>query len=319
MQLEYAIELLLKSCDRIFLGYSGGVDSHVLLHLLIMHYRLPVTVVHVNHQLNPKAEQWSLHCQQICDDLNVPLHIEKIQIACKSGDSLEEKAREARYTVLKKYIDKNSVLVTAHNLNDQAETFLFQALRGSGTKGLSAMPVKKKFSEGFLIRPLLTISRDEIEEYAQKHQLIWIEDDSNTNTKFNRNFLRHDIFPLLKKRFPKCMENFARSAALMAEQEKIIREISEQDLLAMTQTHTLSVIELSKYSEPRQRLILREWFRVNHLRMPSAKHLKQILKDVVHAAWDAHPVFHFDGVILRREKKHLFIEKKELSRPLFQR
>ncbi|MDP1574434.1 MAG: tRNA lysidine(34) synthetase TilS [Coxiellaceae bacterium] len=314
MSIRGAVECLLSfsgECNFV-VAYSGGVDSHVLLHLLA--HQKNVTAVHVNHQLNPKSNVWAAHCEKICDELEIPLSIEKATIELKPGDSLEEKAREARYAILKRYVDKSSVLVTAHNLNDQAETFLFQALRGAGTKGLSAMPVKKIFGERFLIRPLLTVSREDIEKYARENKLQWIEDDSNVDTKFNRNFLRHDIFPLLKTRFPKCMENFARTARLMAEQETIISDIANADYQIVkkraqqgvcTSEASLSVAELSQFSEARQRLILREWFRKNNLRMPNEKHLKQIQKDVLTAAPDAHPKFKLGDIILVRERGFL--------------
>ena len=305
-----------QQSDHCVVADSGGVDSHVLLHALSVETRLiasNITAVHVNHQINPKSNDWAAHCQKVCAELNIPIYVETINIELKPGDSLEEKAREARYDILKKYVDKNTAVLTAHNLNDQAETFLFQALRGAGTKGLSAMPMKKKLGEGFLVRPLLNTSRDDIEKYARDNHLQWIEDDSNVDTKFNRNFLRHDIFPVLKTRFPKCMENFARSARLMAEQEKIIADIAKDDLNACRDlsvetrsiVSSLSIKALRQFSPSRQRLILRQWFFENHLRMPNEKHLKQIQKDVLNAASDAHPRFRLGDIILVRESGFL--------------
>ena len=146
------------------IAYSGGLDSHVLLHCLFelrkKNSQINIRAIHVNHQLNPLSDHWANHCQAICDELWIPMVVEKITIHLKPGDSLEENARQARYTILEKYIDKTSVLLTAHHLNDQAETFLLQALRGAGPKGLSSMPVKKKLGRGFLIRPLSNYSRE---------------------------------------------------------------------------------------------------------------------------------------------------------------
>src|SRR3990167_7000297 len=139
--------------------------------------------------------------KKICAELNIPIAIQKVNLNLKPGDSLEENARNARYTALQKYVDKDSVLLTAHNANDQAETFLLQALRGAGPKGLSAMPIKKKLGDSFLIRPLLHFTREKLEKYAKENNLKWIEDDSNTDIKFNRNYLRHEIFPHFKKTF----------------------------------------------------------------------------------------------------------------------
>ena len=312
-----------------------------------------IQAIHVNHQLNPLSINWEKHCEKTCAELNIPIIIERININLKAGDSLEEQARNTRYEVLQKHLDKNSVLLTAHNANDQAETFLLQALRGAGPKGLSAMPIKKKLGDSFLIRPLLHFTREKLEKYAKENNLKWIEDDSNTDIKFNRNYLRHEIFPILKKRFPAVMENFSRSARLMAEQEKIIADIARDDYQKIVETRFIKIAQkrgrkpacdfkiaqkrgrkpacdfkiaqkrgrkpacdscdaldlkqLLLLSEPRQRLVLREWFRQNNLRMPNEKHLKQIQKDVLNAAPDAHPVFKLEEGVLMRKRGVLYL------------
>jgi tRNA(Ile)-lysidine synthase len=295
------------------IAYSGGLDSHVLLHAMAecqkKHPKVSIHVVHVNHQLNPQSDAWALHCQKICDELHLPIYIEKITLELKPGDSLEEKARQARYDVLKKYVKKETVLLTAHNLNDQAETFLLQALRGAGPKGLSAMPMQKHFSEGVLLRPLLSFSRDALEKYARENNLQWIEDDSNVDPRFRRNFLRHDIFPLLKKYYPAVMQNVSRSARLCAEHEEIVTAMIQQDF-EFIKTEVISKIDLKKlkqFSDEKQRLLLREWFSRNHQRMPNEKHLKQIQKDVIHAAPDAHPLFCLESIRLRRHLNYLIM------------
>lgn len=310
-------DLLLGISRHFIIAYSGGLDSHVLLHLLSelrkKNSDITVTAVHVNHQLNPLSDYWAQHCEKICLAFNIPIIIEKIHIDLKAGDSVEENARHARYAILEKYINKNNVLLTAHNLNDQAETFLLQALRGAGSKGLSAMPVKKKLDSGVLIRPLLHYSRDALEKYATENNLKWIEDDSNADTKFNRNYLRHAVFPILKKRFPAVMQNFSRCTRIVAEQEKIIADIAKADLALCCDASTcnrtiLHIKPLLALCESRQRLVLREWFRENNLRMPNEKHLKEIQKTVLHAAPDAHPVFRLGNTIVMRERNILKID-----------
>ena len=307
--------------SRFVIAYSGGLDSHVLLHAA-SHGCNKVIAVHVNHQLNKHSNAWATHCQQTCADLNVDCHIETVALNLKPGDSVEEKARLMRYAALVKYIDKNSVLLTAHTLNDQAETFLLQALRGAGPKGLSAMPIQKKFGQGILYRPLLTCSRDEISAYATKHKLQWIEDESNQDTRFNRNFLRHTIFPALKARWPAVHENLARSAQLMGEYEKVISEIGEQDYQAIFQKQCECVCEcdhgaslyldpLLQLSDLRQRLVLREWLRIHQQRMPSKKQLAQIQKDVLGAQRDANPVFCLENSVIRRSREYLYLTNSE--------
>lgn len=295
------------------IAYSGGLDSHVLLHAMYELKKnnptIKIQAVHINHQINPNANAWATHCKKICAELNIPIAIEKVDLNLKPGDSLEENARDARYISLRKYIDKNSVLLTAHNANDQAETFLLQALRGAGPKGLSAMPMKKKLGDSFLIRPLLNFSREQLEKYARENNLQWIEDDSNVSLRFRRNFLRHEIFPRLKKEWPSVIENFSRSARLMAEHEKIISKITKADFqkIKTDDDKKINLKILREFSDEKQKLLLREWFSENNLRMPNEKHLKQIQKDVLNAASDAHPVFSLGNISIQRDRDYLFL------------
>ncbi|PIZ04300.1 MAG: tRNA lysidine(34) synthetase TilS [Gammaproteobacteria bacterium CG_4_10_14_0_8_um_filter_38_16] len=294
-------------------AYSGGLDSHVLLHVMSEikknDPKINVRAIHINHQVSRESHHWAVHCKKIGDALSIPIHVENIVLNLKTGDSFEENAREARYAALRKHIDKNSVLLTAHHLNDQAETFLLQALRGAGSKGLSAMPMKKKWGEGLLIRPLLYFSRDVLEAYARDHHLKWIEDDSNADTRFRRNFLRHEIFPLLKKQYPAVMNNFARSSRLVAAQEKIISEMIkvEFEKIKTNDLQKINLKMLRTFSDEKQKLLLREWFRENNQRMPNEKHLKQIQKDVIYAAPDSHPIFSLAGMTIKRDRLFLYM------------
>lgn len=302
----------LTSASHYVIAYSGGLDSHVLLHamnaLRSKNSAITLQAIHVNHQLNPKANAWAQHCEKTANALPIPIVIESVTIDLKPGDSLEENARNARYAILKKYVNDNAVLLTAHTMNDQAETFLLQALRGAGSKGLSAMPEKKRMGNSFQIRPLLHFSRSDLENYARDHALEWIEDDSNVDTRFNRNYLRHDVFPVLKARFPAVMQNFSRSSRLIAEQESVIAEIAGADYaFCRLSIDRLSRLNLSSLSPARQRLVLREWFADNQLRMPNEKHVRQIQKDVFNAAPDAHPIFKLENVVISRDRQALII------------
>ena len=300
--------------NRFVIAYSGGLDSHVLLHVMSEikknHPAMILQAVHVNHQLNSAAEQWAMHCKKTAESLHISLMIETISIDFQKGDSLEENAREARYAVLQKHLE-NAVLLTAHHANDQAETFLLQALRGAGPKGLSAMPVKKKLGESVMIRPLLSFSRASLEQYATDNQLQWIEDDSNQDPRFRRNYLRHTVMPLLENTWPSVAENFSRSARLLAEHESLIEDIAREDFLRVVENASdVSVLNLKKLlllSDMRQRLVLRVWFAENHLRMPNAKHIKQIQQDVLRAGMDAHPVFVLGKTRIVRKRGLLFI------------
>lgn len=306
------LQFILQSQTKItryVVAYSGGLDSHVLLHAMSQQENMTIEAVHVNHQLNEKAHQWVLHCQNVCKALSIPLHVHTVSIDCKPGDSLEEQARNARYDVLKQYVDKNRVLLTAHTMTDQAETFLLQALRGSGVLGLSAMPEKKALAEGFHLRPLLSFTRENLEAYAQKHALQWVNDDSNVDTRFDRNFLRHEIFAVLKKRFPSVVANFTRCAQLAAESQALIAENIET-LYQQIKTSDVKKIQLAvllSFSPEKQRLLLRYWLAQNNVRMPSQVQLHQIQKDVLGASQNADPIFELGVARIRRYRSHLYL------------
>ena len=188
----------------LWVAYSGGCDSHVLLHSLAAlrsELSAEIKAIHINHGLSPLANEWEEHCRQICTGLSIPYLAISVNAKAK-GISPEEAARHARYTEWEALLNKDEVMLLAHHKDDQAETVLIQLMRGSGVKGLAAMPAKQKFSLGLLCRPLLGFLREEIVSYAVEHNLNWIDDPSNFDTDFDRNFLRQDVIPLLERRWP---------------------------------------------------------------------------------------------------------------------
>lgn len=218
-------------------AYSGGIDSHVLLHALVQHKpaSAQLRAIHIHHGLQIVADEWVEHCAEQTCALNVPLEIKYVDAKAAKGKSPEASAREARYAALAEMMTEGEVLLTAHNQNDQAETVFLQLLRGAGVKGLAAMPAQTEFNSGILYRPLLNISRAEIAEYAVEQQLSWVEDPSNDNTHYDRNFLRQKIMPLLAERWPSFAQTVARSAQHCAEASALIEEVAEQDLVNMTE------------------------------------------------------------------------------------
>ncbi len=184
------------------IAFSGGLDSTVLLHLLASAEALPpLSAVHVHHGLQSAADTWPSHCQSICDRLGVPLRVMRVQV--QPGASLERAARDARYRAFTEVIGAGEVLLTGQHRDDQAETLLFRLLRGAGVRGAAAMPVHRPLAGGHLVRPLLDVSRTELVAYADEHQLKWIEDPSNADMQFSRNYLRHRVIPTLTERWPK--------------------------------------------------------------------------------------------------------------------
>ena len=174
---------LAQGLDKIYwVGYSGGLDSHVLLHLcaeLRKQYPLRLKAVHVHHGLSVNASDWVVHCEQVCADLQIEFIQKSIEAKALTGDSPEEVARDLRYAVFAKLLAPQDILLTAHQQDDQAETVLVQLLRGAGPKGLAAMPELKAFAAGFHARPLLSVSRVELKKYAEGNYLTWINDESN--------------------------------------------------------------------------------------------------------------------------------------------
>src|SRR5688572_23446560 len=208
------------SARRVAVALSGGVDSVVLLHLLSRQFQ--VSAIHVHHGLSPNADAWAAFCRRICSQLKVPLKVYKVNVR-KQGEGLEAAAREARYAVLRKH--KAQVIALAHNLDDQAETVLMNLLRGAGLRGASGMPQRARHAGKLWLRPLLERSRQEIEAYARKTGLEWIEDESNADETLTRNFVRRRLGPLIASRFPAWKRSLARAAQHFARKDAQGQEV----------------------------------------------------------------------------------------------
>ena len=298
---------------KLILAYSGGLDSTVLLHQLaqdpLSHKKL--YAVHINHSLSPNADQWQEHCATVCAQLNVPFTAIKITIETKAGDSLEAVARDQRYAELAKFVTEGSALLTAQHQDDQAETILLQLFRGAGVKGLAAMPEQKPFGNGVLLRPLLNTSRAELLAYAQQYTLKWLEDESNQNLNFNRNYLRQTIMPLLKQRWPSITATLSRSSQHCAEAAELINELAKIDyeLCQTDKSDHLSISNLNKLSRIRQKNVLRYWLQLNSIRAPNDKHVQKILDEVVAAKRGAEPLLCWEEVAIRRMDATLTLTK----------
>jgi tRNA(Ile)-lysidine synthase len=281
------------------IAFSGGLDSTVLLHLLAHLVKTeslpPLCAVHIHHGLQAAADAWPQHCQSICDALGVPLLIERVKV--QPGASLERAARDARYAVFSSLTQANDVLLTGQHRDDQAETLLFRLLRGAGVRGLSGMPAQRPVGQGTLIRPLLDISRAELEEYAQAHQLRWIEDPSNQDRQFSRNYLRHQVMPLLSARWPQAQASMARSAAHLREAQGLLDELAQIDLAQAATAHdyawlglpSLELAPLAALSAARQRNAISHWLEP-FTQLPDSDHWSG-WTDLCKAAPDASPVW----------------------------
>ena len=307
------------------IAFSGGLDSTVLLHLLAhlaITESLPVLkAVHIHHGLQAAADAWPEHCQSVCVALGVPLEVLRVQV--QPGASLERAAREARYGAFVDVTQSNEVLLTAQHRDDQAETLLFRLLRGAGVRGLSGMPFQRALGDGHLLRPLLEVARTELETYAAEHRLSWIEDPSNQDRQFSRNYLRHQVFPTLTERWPQATANMVRSAAHLREAQALLDELAQMDLApARTASdfdwlglQSLELASLASLSAPRQRNALSHWLAAM-TRLPDSDHWSG-WEDLRDATADARPIWRLaDGQLHRAGGRIWWLSGRWLRTPL---
>ncbi len=296
----------------------------MLLHLLAdwaRHEELPpLCAIHVHHGLQPAGDAWPAHCARVCEQLGIALEVVRVQVA--PGASLEQAARSARYQAFCERLKPGEVLLSAQHRDDQAETLLFRLLRGAGVRGLAAMPASRSLGQGSLFRPLLDSSRAELREYAQSHGLAWIEDPSNADERFSRNFLRRQVMPLLAERWPQVTANIARSARHLGEAQQLLDELAAMDLAAAHGVSacpwlTLASLDLSAVSalsDTRQRNLLRHWL-APLTRLPDSDHWAGWC-DLRDAATDAAPIWKLTDGELHRADGRLWWLSGEWLRPL---
>jgi tRNA(Ile)-lysidine synthase len=304
--------------SNIYVAYSGGVDSHVLLHCLAkfreQYPHLKLAAIHVHHNLSANAAAWVKHCKNNCALLAIPFIIKYVDASIKiKGHSVEEVARNLRYQVFAETLSENACLLTAHHADDQAETLLLQLFRGAGPKGLAAMPTIIDFAKGKLVRPLLHYTRQDLLGYAKQEQLKWIEDESNVNTNYDRNYVRHNVLPVIQNRWPNVLQTLTRVARHCADADKLLTILAMQDLEQVRggksesdAARTLSINKLSCYSTPEQCNIIRYWLKSLGLSTPANVKMQQLLSEVLACRVDAMPVVTWSGVEVRRYQDELY-------------
>ena len=292
---------------RYVVGYSGGIDSTVLLHAINkMIGHIPVVAVHINHQLIPQAAEWEKHCRKFSESISVEFLSRKVIIDMNSGYGLEAASRKERYDSFKQLIRKNDYLLTAHNQDDQVETVLLNIFRGCGLRGIRGIPASRKFFEGRLVRPLLRVSRNEISEYAKKYKLSWIEDPSNQYQKYDRNFLRHKILAQLKTRWPAVNNNVRKTSELASEINAELKEIAFIDAPLFYKNNQLDIRAIKNLSPARQKNILRYALLSLGFPLPSSIKLNQIINEVINARVDRQPLVQWSDVQVRRYRKKIY-------------
>jgi len=295
---------------HVAVAFSGGIDSTVLADMLARQRRkfASLRLMHVDHGLQAASADWSQHCARFARSMRLPFVSLKARISRQSGASPEAAARDARYAQLAHALKPGEVLVTAQHRDDQVETLLLQLFRGAGVPGLAAMPPIADFGPGRIARPLLDVSRAEIEQYAQRRRLNWIEDPTNALVRFDRNFLRHRVLPGIRARWKGVDEAVARSARHMAEAAGLLEAVARRDLDACADGAGLNVAALRALPAPRRRNALRAFILRAGLEAPSAAKLREMSAPLLVARADAQPVVDFTGGALRRRGGRLELE-----------
>ena len=296
--------------SRWMVAFSGGIDSTVLLHALNSsreQFAQQLVAVHIDHALHPDSASWESHCQQFADDLGVQYLSRQVTVAKDAGSGPEAAARQARYAAFHQLMQSGDCLLSAHHEDDQAETLLLNLMRGSGFAGLAGIGATQKFSSGHLLRPMLGISAAAIAAYAARHNLSWIDDPSNSDTRYDRNFLRKEIMPKLASRWPAVTARLRRSADLAGEGSELLNDLADQDLENIGNPERLAIPALRDLSLPRQRNVLRRAIRRCGLPPVPATRLYQAVHELIPAREDAQPIVTWPGAELRRYRQHLYV------------
>jgi len=309
-ELERCLSLAGRPVAGLCVALSGGLDSTLLLAALARtagtSHGLPVRAMHVDHGLHPDSARWSEACRELCGRLSVPCVQLLVDARAARGESPEAAARAARYAALAGQLVDSEMLLTAHHADDQLETILLQWLRGGGLRSLAGMPRLAPFAGGWQARPLLGFTRAEIRAWAIEAGLEWLEDPSNLDTRYDRNYLRSEVLPAIRRRWPAAARTVARVAEYAAEAVESQQEQSELDLQALAVGLTLPVSGLADLPLPRQLAVLRCWLRAQGLPVPSAATLGALRHDMLQASADRNPCTNWPAAEVRRYRGRLY-------------
>ena len=297
--------------SRYLVAFSGGLDSTVLLHALWRgraRHATPIVAVHVNHELQADARRWEAHCRRFAAHLGVEFVRQTLDLPPGDPRGTEGAARELRYRAISELVGAGDHVLTAHHEEDQAETLLLNLMRGSGVAGLAGIGARRALGRGLLLRPLLDVSRAEIERYAALHGLEWCDDPSNADLRFDRNFLRREILPALRRRWPAASAGLRKSAELLGEAGQLQADLAMIDLVrAGGDPARLDGAEFGRLSAARQRNLLKLAIRRLDLPPAPATRLAQVVRELVPAPADARPLVRWPGAEVRRYRDRLYI------------
>lgn len=294
------------------MALSGGLDSTVLLAALSAlrdeERMAALRAVHVDHGLHADSARWSAHCAALAGRLGVDCEIVRVEVARTRGESLEATARTARYRALGERLAEGEALLTAHHADDQLEGVLLQWLRGGGLRAIAGMRPVAPFAGGWHLRPLLGFTREDLRSWAVQSRLEWLEDPSNDDSRFDRNYLRLEVLPAVRRRWPAAARTVARVAGQAAEAVDLDARAGATDLASVARGQAVALAPLAELDPARQRRVLREWLRARGLSPPSAATLESLRRDVLAAAPDRIPATSWAGATVRRWRGHLYAE-----------
>ena len=309
------LALLLDAADpawrpaRLSVALSGGLDSTVLLHALAalaQRESLTLRALHVDHGLQPDAASWADACRSACRAAGITLEVIELGLIPARGQSIEALARDARYAALAARLADGERLMTAHHRDDQLETVLIQLLRGAGVAGLAAMPARARLGRGWQLRPLLTVDRAELAEYAAREGLTWQQDPMNAAQRFDRAFLRARVLPAIRERWPAAAATVARSSRHLAEATVLLAELAAADAARVLDDGRLSLAALASLPRHRQVNLVRWWLHQAGLRPPPAARLDAALPGFLAARPDSAPALRWDEGEVRRYRGRLY-------------
>ncbi len=301
----------ISNSNKYWLACSGGMDSCVLLHLFYLikdEIKQDIEVLYVNHGLQEDADKWAIFCEKQCKDYDFNFSHLRVVEDCPKGRSVEEWAREKRYKLIEEVMGDNEVLFTAHHQDDQVETFFLQALRGAGPRGLASMPLIKKKEKIIHVRPLLDYSQEYLKSYAEYHKLIWQTDKSNSDCRYDRNYFRHKLAPLIEERWPAYRETIGRLINNQKEYKILLDEIASEDL-KLAQHKSLNMLNLNavqKLTAERQKNLMFFWLKEISLDIPGSRHAKKIISDIITSREDSSPCLNWANTEVRRYKNILY-------------
>ena len=301
----------LDICKTIYVAYSGGIDSTVLLHAAYEQCSLlgrSLKAIHINHQIHHDALLWSQHCVDQCHAIGIDIEVIDVDVKQFSQHGIEGAAREARYKAFTNILTNHDALLTAHHADDQIETVLLQLFRGAGVHGLAACAHTRELGDSLLMRPLLQVSRAQIEHYAQIHQLNWLEDPSNHSLVHDRNYLRHQVMPLLHSRWHNLHEIASRVTQWQSEAAHMLDQLADDDLqIALDEHQRLNIESIQALDYSRKKNLLRRWVRRQNCHVPNADILARIIYEVIHSRDDAQACVQWQNYQVRKYRGKLYL------------